>query len=314
MKSQPDLSAAGFFAALVFAPMRFVRRFVFLLAAVMCGGSVFADAQGSGSISGGGGTASSTNYSVITSFGDVAIGKSSGGTVTNTASGSSVQLAAKSLTLSATPASVNEGGAIQIAATAVMDDDSITHLTGSDMALSLVSGPVAAIGGSGNVTTAAVYANSIAVVRGSWLGINNTANLSVLNNNPDNFGSYASDTIDDAWQVQYFGLNNPKAASNVVTDGTGLTNLFKYTAGLVPANTASNFTFNVNVVDAQPGQRSIVFSPSLADRNYTVQYSTDLASWSTLSGPFAGNGSTQTVTDTNAGGAKKFYRVLVSKP
>ena len=63
----------------------------------------------------------------------------------------------------------------------------------------------------------------------------------------------------------------------------------------------------------QPGYKDIVFTPSLTDRNYTILFSTDLAGWNPLSGSFPGNGTTQTVTDTNAG-TKKFYRVQVVKP
>ena len=150
--------------------------------------------------------------------------------------------------------------------------------------------------------------------QGSFAGLTGTLSLTVLDTIKDNFGSYANDGIPDAWQVQYFGANNPNAAPNVISDGSGLTNLFKYTSGLIPNNAASKFNFSNTPVNGQAAQQSITFSPTFSDRQYTILFSTDLTHWSTLSGPFTGNGGTMSFTDTNAGGTQKFYRVQITKP
>ena len=60
----------------------------------------------------------------------------------------------------------------------------------------------------------------------------------------------------------------------------------------------------------------VIFSPRLDGRTYTVKTSTNLApgSWAPLgSSPPTDNGSERTVTDLNATGNKKFYRVDIQK-
>jgi hypothetical protein len=50
-------------------------------------------------------------------------------------------------------------------------------------------------------------------------------------------------------------------------------------------------------------------------RTYIVETSADLATWTTLTGTTqSDSGATRTVTDPNATGSKKFYRVRVSMP
>ena len=89
--------------------------------------------------------------------------------------------------------------------------------------------------------------------------------------NTDDLPGYLGDGIDDAWQVQYFGLNNPQAAPTVDADGTGQTNLFKYIAGLNPLDSNSRFTLTIQAFAAQPGRRNLVFSPRFPDRTYTAK-------------------------------------------
>ncbi len=218
------------------------------------------------------------------------------------------------LQLSSSPITINETGTLQLSATQLLNDATTIKVPATSVTWSVQSGPLTSISSGGLATAGLVYQDSSAVAQGSFAGLNGTLNLTVLNSISDNFGTYASDGIDDTWQTQYFGQNNPQAAADYVSDGSGLTNLFKYTAGLTPNNAASTFNVSATPIDNQPGQWSIVFSPSLTDRTYEVLVSTDLIEWPTLSGPFAGNGSTQTITDTNATGERKFYKVKVSKP
>jgi photosystem II stability/assembly factor-like uncharacterized protein len=64
---------------------------------------------------------------------------------------------------------------------------------------------------------------------------------------------------------------------------------------------ADTFTFNVSTL---PG------------KTYQVQYSTNLAqgSWRDLNGPMVATGMTTTVTDTNATGGQRYYRIIVVSP
>jgi hypothetical protein len=54
----------------------------------------------------------------------------------------------------------------------------------------------------------------------------------------------------------------------------------------------------------------------IAGRTYRVLASTNLAatSWTDISGPLTGTSGNLTFTDTSATGARKFYRVQISKP
>jgi hypothetical protein len=219
---------------------------------------------------------------------------------------SALQVSAPSLT-------VNEGGTLQLNAAHLLDDATTITLPSNSIAWSVQSGPITNISSGGLATAGIVYQDSAATVQGTFLGNTGSLNLTVLNVNHDDFGSYAGDGIDDAWQMQNFGANNSGAGPNAISDGSGLTNLFKFTAGLVPNNAASRFNLSTTPVSGQPGQFNITFNPSLVDRQYTVESSIDLIHWNTLSGPFAGNGSTQTVTDSSSGGLK-FYRVQITKP
>ena len=219
------------------------------------------------------------------------------------------------LQLSATPTTVNEGTTRQLAGVQLLDDGSTLAVASNGIAWSVQSGPLTGISATGLATADNVYQATIAVAQGSYAGLSGTLNLTVLNVNSDNFEAYAGDGIDDAWQVQYFGQPpNARAAQNFVSDASGLTNLFKYTAGLAPNNPTATFTVLVNPVPGQPNQRAIVISPTLLDRTYTVEYCASLPTWSTLSGPYAGNGGTLTVIDPNTSNSWKFYRVKVAKP
>ena len=142
---------------------------------------------------------------------------------------------------------------------------------------SVAAGPLARIDANGLATAGLVFQNTAATAQGSFAGNVATIALTVANVSLDNFGAYAGDGIDDAWQVQYFGPPpNANAGPNVDFDGTGQTNLFKYTAGLNPLDPNSRFTLALQPVAAQPGRKNVVFSPRFTDRTYTVKSTSDL--------------------------------------
>ena len=281
-------------------------------------GSVFAASLVAGSLNSGGGQASSANYSMDTSLGELVSGQATGGTVTLTSGGPSIQPAsAKSLALNVTPASCNEGSTSQLSGSAIMEDDSSTLLSGNDISWSLVNGPIIAISASGLATTDAVYANKSAGLAGHWMGAANTATLLVLNNQLDNYHGYASDGLPDDWQVQYFGETNSLAAPLLDPDGDGQNNLFEFTAGLVPTDPNSRFLLRIAAVAGQTGQKQIIFAPRFQDRNYSILTTTNLpgGSWTPLTGGITSDSGTErTVTDTNTIENRKFYRVGVVKP
>lgn len=218
------------------------------------------------------------------------------------------------LQLAASLLTINETGTRQISAVQLLDDATTNNLLATSVSWSVLSGPITSINASGLATAATVAQDTAASVQGTFGGITGSLNLTVLDTIQDNFGSYAGDGIGDDWQIQYFGANNSNAAPSVISDGSGLTNLFKYTAGLIPNNSASRFDLGTQSVSGQAAQKTISFGPTFADRQYTILYSTDLLTWNPLTSSLAGNGAVTTVTDTNGGGQMKFYRIQMVKP
>ncbi len=123
-----------------------------------------------------------------------------------------------------------------------------------------------------------------------------------------------------AWQMQYFGCTTcPQAQAGVDSDGTGQNNFFKYVAGLNPTDTNSIFVFNIASVPNQPSSMNLIFSPVVAGRTYTPQFSTGLpsAGWAplnTTAAPPVTNGVQVTLTDTNAIQPQEFYQIEISLP
>ena len=221
------------------------------------------------------------------------------------------------LTLTAATLNVNEGTTDQLAAWQLLDDATFLAVPAASVAWSVVSGPLTGISAAGLATAAIVYQDTAATAQGVYLGLTGTLGLTVKNVGLDDFGAYAGDTLDDAWQVQYFGPPpNANAGPAADFDHTGQTNLFKYIAGLNPLDPSSRFVLTLAPVAGQPTQRNIVFFPLTTGSSYTVQYKNSItdATWQTLTGATQNdNGNTRTVTDSSAPAAR-FYRVQVSKP
>ena len=226
---------------------------------------------------------------------------------------------ATALVVSAAPATVNETAARQLAGVQLLDDSTLLAVSAAAINWSVFSGPVASISAAGLATAGTVFQNTQATVQGTFGGFTGSLNLTVLDSIADNFGAYAGDGVGDDWQVQYFGAPpNASAGPSVDFDGTGQTNLFKYLAGLNPLDPNSRFTLTIQSVPGQPGQRNVIFAPRLTDRTYTVTATPALAagSYVPLTNPSAPSdtGPQRTITDLNAGGAAKFYRVEITKP
>ena len=142
--------------------------------------------------------------------------------------------------------------------------------------------------------------------------------LAASTSNAQRGGGYSGDGIDDSWQFQFFGLNNPLAIPTADPDFDGQNNVFEFTAGLIPNNSTSRFLFDPHPVPAAPGQLRLIINPRFPDRTYTVVTSPTLgegAVWTPLTTfTITDNGNTRTITDTNAIGTRKFYRVEITNP
>ncbi len=221
------------------------------------------------------------------------------------------------LALNAVSLTLGEGATDQLSAWQSLDDATFLAVPAASVAWSVTSGPLVSISAAGLATAGIVYEPTNALVQGIYLGQSGPFQLNVLDTIPDNFGAYAGDGLGDDWQVQYFGQNNPLAAPDVDPIGNGYTNRFKFIAGLNPLDPASRFQLTLAAVPGQPGQKMVTFSPFLPGRTYVITAKSSLTApaWEgiTASAPMD-NGTERTVTDLNAGGGAKFYRVEITKP
>ena len=220
------------------------------------------------------------------------------------------------LVLNSAAPDVNETATLQLAAWQLLDDATLLATDANAVAWSIASGPVASISAGGLATAGLVFENTSATVSGTFGGFTGSLNFTVLDSIADNFGAYAGDGLGDDWQVQFFGQNNPLAAPARDPDGDGANNHFEFTAGLAPNDPASAFHMTIAPVPGQPARKRVIFSPRLNGRTYTVQSRLTLAApWQPLgSSTQSDSGPERTVTDLNAGGAVKFYRVEITKP
>jgi len=211
---------------------------------------------------------------------------------------------------------MNETGSLQLESLYVLDDASHLAIAPASVTWSVVTGPIT-VTTDGIALAEIVYQNTPATARGTLGAFSDDFEMTVYDGHPDNYGTYAGDGIDDAWQFQYFGLNNPLAGPLLDPDGDGQTNRFEFTAGVVPTDPLSRFLLRIDPANLQPTHRHLIFSPVLADRTYSVEFCDSLvpALWTPLTGSAPiDNGNERTVTDTSATAPSKFYHVKVEKP
>ena len=219
------------------------------------------------------------------------------------------------LQLAATPTNVTEGATTQLSAAQLLDDDTTLAVASASVNWSVAGGPLASIDANGEGTAEIVYEDTAAAAQGIYKGITNQIGLFVLNVNSDDYGSYASDGLDDDWQYLYFGLDNPDAGPLLDPDHDMQNNRFEFVAGLIPTDYTSRFLLAIEPGGAD--QKNIIFSPRYGDRTYTVRYTTNLitAGWGPLASFSISDASTvRTVTDLLATDDTRFYNVEITKP
>jgi hypothetical protein len=294
----------------------------------------------SGALSAASGRAQSASYLIDSVLGDIG-GISSAASPSVLAKQGFVAFFydAASLALVSSPSMLDEGGTAQLAGSAILDDSTVTALSGSDIrwaVLSIASPQIPSsvyvlsptniqwtvIGGSmvsldtnGLVRAGNVYTNTTVLVSGQFLDASNALALTVVDIIPDDFGSYAGDGLPDWWQIKYFGFNNPRGGPGVDANGDGYNNAFEYTSGLDPTTNAPGFYLRIENVAAHPTRKSLIFGPTAPGRVYTVQFATNLPSsgFTTFVGGLTNtNANERTVTDLGPMLARKLYRVGIS--
>jgi len=182
---------------------------------------------------------------------------------------------------------------------------------------SVVSGPINSISAAGVATAGNVYEHTPATVCGAYLSYNATLGLLVRNVGNDDFGMYAGDDLDDAWQDAQFGMNNPAAAPGGDPDADGQTTGYEFVAGTLPMDGTSYFQLWIESVPGQPTHRNLNFRPRVAGRTYIPEFTLDLgtAIFDKLDGFSTTDvGQTRTITDVNATEPTKLYRIRITLP
>ena len=219
---------------------------------------------------------------------------------------------AVSLGISAPVLEIAENSTLQLGAKLVMDDATFLSLDASSVEWEAV-GPIASISPKGLLTSGAVYGYHFAIVAARQADMRSALHLIVKNVGNDDFGLYAADGIDDAWQVRYFGENNPDGGPDRDPFGSGYDNLFKYMAGLDPLDSMSRFTLEPEY-DAAQRRMKLTMGPCFASRTYQVEASDDLVTWQPVSLPavVSGDPEKKSVVDIQADHPARFYRVNIA--
>jgi hypothetical protein len=222
-----------------------------------------------------------------------------------------------SIMVSANPTNVDEGATRQLQVQANLDDGTVLVPGPSSVSWSVAAGPIQSINAAGLATAAHVYQDTMATAQASFRGQSGTLGLLVRNVSDDDFGTYAGDGLNDAWQVQHFGESNPSGLADADPDGDGQSNAYEEMVGSIPTDGTSYFRFRIETVPGHADWMNLIFSPRVAGRTYTIEAKPDLDSgaFSDIGpAPIADVGIERIITDHTAAGATKYYRVQISRP
>jgi hypothetical protein len=220
------------------------------------------------------------------------------------------------LVVSPTAATTNESGTFQLVSNWQTGDGGTMATEPGDLTWHVLGGPAAGVSSSGIVVIDTVYQDSSVVISATGNGFTAFSTLTVLDTIPDNHGTYAADQIDDAWQVGFFGEDNPLGAAGADPDGDGQNNFYEFTAGISPIDPASRFLLSLVPSAAHPEWRYLVFSPRFASRSYQILRSDRPdGPWHPLPGGLQSDqGFQRTVIDANPPQGRAFYRIGIVKP
>jgi hypothetical protein len=121
------------------------------------------------------------------------------------------------------------------------------------------------------------------------------------------------DGMADEWEVLHGFDTNNVADATLDSDRDGLSNRDEYLAGTNPTNATS--VLKLQIAPSAQGQTMLTF-PAVSNRTYTVEWTSQLSggTWNKLFDVSAQpTDRIESVTDTNAFGAARFYRVLTPR-
>jgi hypothetical protein len=160
----------------------------------------------------------------------------------------------------------------------IWDDSSLTAHPGS-IIWTIQSGPLLTIASNGLVAADIVYQDTPAVVQAAYQGVTRTITFTVKNTLIDNYSPYAGDNLDDAWQIQTFGLvKPPNSGPSDDFDGDGLSNLLEFAFGTAANSNSSGapaLAFSgsfANATLSATGQPVVGFEPTAEDVDFRAVF------------------------------------------
>lgn len=175
---------------------------------------------------------------------------------------------------------VGEGAGVDFSAVGRCDDD--TRLTADEAAWSVVAGPLATIDDGGHGVAAAVYQAETATVRVAALELTALGSVRVLDVDPDNFGIFGGDDVQDLWQVSHFGAASTNGLASADPDGDGQDNRSEFVVGTDPQAADAGFRLAM----ARAGTLRVSGSPAFSSRLYQLERTDALrtGAWQAVAG------------------------------
>lgn len=220
--------------------------------------------------------------------------------------------------VSAVPNTVDEGGARQLTAEADLDDGTVLDLPPVALIWGYTPPLVTQIDPNTGIATAGiVFQDTSTQVEATYQDVTGSLDLTILNTDADNFGSYGADGIDDDWQVAYFGEPpNALAAPGENPDGDPHDNAFEFLAGFSPVDATDFLRLSV-LGFAAPQALDLRVNRVIPGRTYTLLKAADpRLPFSPAASSFS-VGSTETdkpVQDPAATEDKTFYQLHITRP
>lgn len=188
----------------------------------------------------------------------------------------------------ASSTTVSEGGTVTLSGSVTYDDDSSAVIPGAWIGWGTPTGPLSPVQlsfPSASTQAGNVLANTAGNVTGTFMAgaLSDSETINVLNSGSDNYGAYAGDGIDDAWESGY-GVTMPfDPAGDSDHDGMGL--LLEAFLNLNPnVPDAQSLPSPVQITDAGQKYLGITFRRhKRIARSYAVRLNSGLNApdWST---------------------------------